>query len=555
MPESGSGGSDSVPIGMEGILYKWTNYISGWQPRWFLLCGGILSYYDSREDAWKGCKGSIQMAVCEIQVHPTDNTRMDLAIPGEQYFYLKARTAAERQRWLVALGSAKACITDMQTKKEKEFSDHTEALKTKMSELRLYCDILVHQVNKTKESTVINMPDPQDEIDMGTLLKSTCNTFLKTLEECMQIANTTFSSLLIHATPPGSPHLSTFKASKVCRSTFSGHKFTQRKLELNNNNFENGSVKGEANHSDQSIDQSIEHTQRLNGESSKSDSVGFLGNDAIKEPWESKDTPDAISQHEDNILNGSHLNQENDAVRDTPAETNSKQQDEGGGDNDEGGGQTKVSPQTFFSTMTHRFSDIKLEKNDGIPTEYFLDSCYAIVPVLDKLGSTVFAPVKMDFVGNIKKINQKFITNKEMYTTLQKIVLHEVDFNVAQIRNSATEALLWLKRGLKFLYEFLNEVKNGEKNIQTALSNAYGKTLRQYHGWVVRGVFALALRAAPSYEGFVTALSINDGDEKKESFFKAMQRDLNIYLPAMEKQLNLLDTLYEEHGLESDDVV
>lgn len=39
----------------------------GWQPRWFLLCGGILSYYDSQEDAWKGCKGSIQMAVCEIQ--------------------------------------------------------------------------------------------------------------------------------------------------------------------------------------------------------------------------------------------------------------------------------------------------------------------------------------------------------------------------------------------------------------------------------------------------------------------------------------------------------
>lgn len=40
---------------------------AGWQPRWFLLCGGILSYYDSPEDAWKGCKGSIQMAVCEIQ--------------------------------------------------------------------------------------------------------------------------------------------------------------------------------------------------------------------------------------------------------------------------------------------------------------------------------------------------------------------------------------------------------------------------------------------------------------------------------------------------------
>lgn len=44
---------------------------------------------------------------------------MDLIIPGEQYFYLKARNAAERQKWLVALGTAKACLTDIRTQKEK----------------------------------------------------------------------------------------------------------------------------------------------------------------------------------------------------------------------------------------------------------------------------------------------------------------------------------------------------------------------------------------------------------------------------------------------------
>ncbi|POI27299.1 hypothetical protein CIB84_008951, partial [Bambusicola thoracicus] len=210
---------------------------------------------------------------------------------------------------------------------------------------------------------------------------------------------------------------------------------------------------------------------------------------------------------------------------------------------------------SFLLVLDTRFSDIELQEEEGIPTEEFLESCYAIVPVLDKLGPTVFAPVKMDFVGNIKKINQKFITNKEEFDTLQKIVLHEVSAGVAQVRNSATEALLWLKRGLKFLKGFLTEVKNGEKNIQTALNNAYGKTLRQHHGWVVRGVFALALRAAPTYEDFVAALSVEDCDPQEETFYKAMQRDLNIYLPAMEKQLNILDTLYEVHGLESDEVV
>ena len=46
----------------------------------------------------------------------------------------------------------------------------------------------------------------------------------------------------------------------------------------------------------------------------------------------------------------------------------------------------------------------------------------------------------------LQKVNQKYITNKEEFTTLQKMVLHDVEADVAQVRNSATEALLWLKR-------------------------------------------------------------------------------------------------------------
>ncbi|KAM6282539.1 pleckstrin homology domain-containing family A member 8 [Porphyrio hochstetteri] len=520
---------------MEGVLYKWTNYLSGWQPRWFLLCGGILSYYDSQEDAWKGCKGSIQMAVCEIQVHPADNTRMDLIIPGEQYFYLKARNAVERQKWLVALGTAKACLTDSRTQKEKEFTENTEALKTKMSELRLYCNLLVQQVHKTKEASTSSVSEPESGIDMGALLKSTCDTFLKTLEECMQIANTAFTSELLHQTPPASPHLAVLRTNKIKHSVLSSHTSMKRQTALNP--CENGSVKAEINHQDQTLTKILECLNLERNEGSGDVSVeDHAAEDlaGIKEDGENKlqavESCGAykLLQSETDSLSGLTQCEEDRNENDSP---------------------------TFFSVMSNRFSDIELREEEGIPTEEFLESCYAIVPVLDKLGPTVFAPVKMDFVGNIKKINQKFITNKEEFDTLQKIVLHEVNAGVAQVRNSATEALLWLKRGLKFLKGFLTEVKNGEKNIQTALNNAYGKTLRQHHGWVVRGVFALALRAAPTYEDFVAALSVEECDPQEETFYKGMQRDLNIYLPAMEKQLNILDTLYEVHGLESDEVV
>ncbi|XP_042540939.1 pleckstrin homology domain-containing family A member 8 isoform X2 [Dipodomys spectabilis] len=467
---------------MEGVLYKWTNYLSGWQPRWFLLCGGILSYYDSPEDAWKGCKGSIQMAVCEIQ----------------------------------------------------EFAENTENLKTKMSELRLYCDLLVQQVDKTKEVTTTGISNSEEGIDVGTLLKSTCNTFLKTLEECMQIANAAFTSELLYRTPPASPQLAVVKSSKIKHPVVPVHNSLERQMELNSCG--NGSLNMEINGDEETL--------------MKNESPLYLKSAEIDSSLSSKENTEDNLTVQGNIMKSNE--EENLCNHDSDlAQTGSDSSFVPESLWEDG---KEVIP-TFFSTMNTSFSDIELLEDSGIPTEAFLASCYAVVPVLDKLGPTVFAPVKMDLVGNIKKVNQKYITNKEEFTTLQKIVLHEVEADVAQVRNSATEALLWLKRGLKFLKGFLTEVKNGEKDIQTALNNAYGKTLRQHHGWVVRGVFALALRAAPSYEDFVAALTIKEGDHQKEAFSIGMQRDLSLYLPAMEKQLAILDTLYEVHGLESDEVV
>uniref|UniRef100_A0A8C5WL03 Pleckstrin homology domain containing A3 n=1 Tax=Leptobrachium leishanense TaxID=445787 RepID=A0A8C5WL03_9ANUR len=190
---------------MEGVLCKWTNYITGWQPRWFVLDNGILSYYDSQDDVCKGSKGSIKMSVCEIKVNSTDNTRMELIIPGEQHFYIKAISAAERQRWLVALGSSKACLMDNRTKKEKERSETNESLKTKMSELRLYCDLLMQQVHTIQEFVIgdENRPSPSAENmnEASSLLSATCNTFITTLEECVKIANAKFKPEMFQLPP------------------------------------------------------------------------------------------------------------------------------------------------------------------------------------------------------------------------------------------------------------------------------------------------------------------------------------------------------------------
>lgn len=68
-PNSGSGVSlNYVGQDISGILSKWTNYIHGWQDRFFVLKDGNLSYYKSEQDLQFGCRGSISVLRAAIRV-------------------------------------------------------------------------------------------------------------------------------------------------------------------------------------------------------------------------------------------------------------------------------------------------------------------------------------------------------------------------------------------------------------------------------------------------------------------------------------------------------
>ncbi|XP_042200249.1 pleckstrin homology domain-containing family A member 3-like isoform X3 [Callorhinchus milii] len=170
---------------MEGVLHKWTNYLSGWQPRYFVLHGTIFSYYDSQEDVGKGSKGSIKMAVCEI----------------------------------------------------KDISENDDCLKSKMSELRLYCDLLMQQVHKIQESAhpmeCGSTPDVEKMNEASSLLKATCNTFINTLEDCMKIASVKIAPELL--TPPESTvvHVTSTPLRRVRRSVSHTGVAPDRNAELN----------------------------------------------------------------------------------------------------------------------------------------------------------------------------------------------------------------------------------------------------------------------------------------------------------------------------------
>merc|ERR1712062_248207 len=190
---------------MEGELWKWTNYWNGWQSRWFILDDGVLSYFKSYEEVNQGCKGSISLNVCEIVVNDKEITRFDLNVSNEQYIYMRANSEKERQQWLVALGSSKASLANRQQRRRISSTTSIKSdtsnlasmpmtsnvspdlIKTKKSELRLYCDLLNQQVHTIKSGAT---EESLTQVESGyQLLGATCDTFIKTLDELMNLAD------------------------------------------------------------------------------------------------------------------------------------------------------------------------------------------------------------------------------------------------------------------------------------------------------------------------------------------------------------------------------
>uniref|UniRef100_A0A8C7MA29 Oxysterol binding protein 2b n=1 Tax=Oncorhynchus kisutch TaxID=8019 RepID=A0A8C7MA29_ONCKI len=108
-----SAGSASTPTGAlapgsdtyKGWLFKWTNYLKGYQRRWFVLSNGLLSYYRTQAEMAHTCRGTINLATAHIDTEDACNIVLS---SGGRTYHLKASTEVERQRWVTALELAKA---------------------------------------------------------------------------------------------------------------------------------------------------------------------------------------------------------------------------------------------------------------------------------------------------------------------------------------------------------------------------------------------------------------------------------------------------------------
>ena len=89
--------------------------------------------------------------------------------------------------------------------------------------------------------------------------------------------------------------------------------------------------------------------------------------------------------------------------------------------------------------------------------------------------------------------------------------MDEIEAGTTNARNSATDALLWLKRycfpcllqyvykrvylifrAFEFVSSFLHEFGMGDKTLLDAVTKGYQQSLRKYHGMFARSVFSVS---------------------------------------------------------------
>ncbi|KAG1705475.1 Oxysterol-binding protein 1 [Nymphon striatum] len=147
---------------MKGFLFKWTNYLKGYQKRWFVLSNGILSYYRSQAEMAHTCRGTISLQGAFI--HTEDSCNFVITNGGTQTFHLKANSEVERQRWVTALELAKAkAIRIMESEDEdyeqmpnepdkNELQGILKVLRSKLEDLSTCNDLILKQGSALQRS-------------------------------------------------------------------------------------------------------------------------------------------------------------------------------------------------------------------------------------------------------------------------------------------------------------------------------------------------------------------------------------------------------------------
>lgn len=192
--------------------------------------------------------------------------------------------------------------------------------------------------------------------------------------------------------------------------------------------------------------------------------------------------------------------------------------------------------ETVFTPALQAMPHVKSPTGDTL-TKPFLDVCRLVLPVIDKFGASM-SLVKSDVGGNIDRLDARYATDSTSYYLLYDIVRKEVADKTAKKSTSCTNGLLWLTRAMDFLVElFRNLLLNPDWTMQQASNEAYGVTLKKWHGWMAGAAFAVAMKLVPDRKKFYDLLgggNLNSEIEKFVSSFSPILQENHNFLKSVD---------------------
>jgi len=189
------------------------------------------------------------------------------------------------------------------------------------------------------------------------------------------------------------------------------------------------------------------------------------------------------------------------------------------------------------------FADVPVT-DAGVDTVGFLEASQGLLGIFDLLGSAAFTPVQADIKGNIAKVRARYDAAPAQSGTLELLVENEK----GEKKRTATEGLMWLLRGLSFTCKALqNSQANKTEELAAAFGNSYEATLKKHHNFVVKGIFAVAMKACPYRAEFYAKLAADPAGGAPASDAR-LDKVLNSWLAALDGDVQRLQEFYAKEG-------
>jgi len=106
-----------------------------------------------------------------------------------------------------------------------------------------------------------------------------------------------------------------------------------------------------------------------------------------------------------------------------------------------------------------------------------------------------------------------------------------------------TKTCVSLCRGLEFTCTALDHnQKNQTAEMKDSFSDAYSKTLKQYHNFLIKPLFSAAMNACPTRENFYSKMKAPDTEQTK------LDDDLGAYVTALRNIIQILQAFLDKEG-------